>query len=168
MVQYIVNPTGTGRKIKVGGPTYNKLVKEGKISKNGKKPNGNGKKPNGNGKKPNGNGKTQGKQLRRVQKKCRKMSDVSKADLIDALRTLTKDELCKLIAQIPSTPKDASKRMQKKVDAYLAAVQADSHKNPRACDGKPMPKCFGVYCAKTGRYGCPSAGPDVIYAARHR
>ena len=30
MVQYIINPD-SGRKIKVGGPTYNKLIKEGKI-----------------------------------------------------------------------------------------------------------------------------------------
>ena len=72
----------------------------------------NGKKPNG--KKPNGNGTDYGKQLRRVQKKCRKRSDVSKGDLIDALRTLTKDELCKLIAQVPSTPKATTERMQKK------------------------------------------------------
>ncbi|RLI46836.1 hypothetical protein DRO61_08720 [Candidatus Bathyarchaeota archaeon] len=133
--------------------------------KNGKKPSG--KKPSGkkpSGKKPsikkpsskkNGNGRKPlagAKATVNVQKECRK---ASKHQIMELLSTLTKDELCKLVDQIPKAPKPVSASMKKKLEARMAKIVNDTHSDPNACDGEPMLRCQGVYCSKSGSWACP-------------
>lgn len=154
MVQYILNPKGTGRKIKVGGPTYNKLVKDGVITKNGKPA---GKKPAG--KKPAAGKKALS--LEQLQKDCRS-NKATKAELISAVadflvnevKKASKTELCLFVDQMASKPQPVL-AMKKKQAAHMAKVRADTHSNPHACDGMSRPRCKGAYCTKKGAWGCP-------------
>jgi hypothetical protein len=128
--------------------------------KNGKKPSG--KKPsskkNGNGRKPS----AEDKAMVKVRKECHK---ASKGEIMELLNTLTKDELCKLVDQIPRTPDPVSKSIERKALKYLKEVERNRNPDPNACDDKPMPRCFGRYCGKSGRWECPKYDPEVIHYA---
>nr|QBK85630.1 MAG: hypothetical protein LCMAC101_02250 [Marseillevirus LCMAC101] len=136
-------------------------VKSGKKNGNGKKPSG---KKNGNGKKP---ATKKVPSMAQIQDDCNK---ATKAEVIEALNTLSKVELCKLVAQIPKAPKPISASMKKKIARYLALLKSDMRLDPRKCIGKPIPKCKGVYCSlKKDDWHCPEdEGIDIetIYAAQ--
>ena len=160
MDRYIINPTGTGRKIKVGGPTYNKLKNQGYFK------NGSGKKVSGkkvSGKKPVGK---KAPSMTQIKENC---SKATKTEVINALNTLSKAELCRLLDHIPKASKPVSASMKKKLAAHLAKINDDRNPNPNACNKQDILKCQGVYCSKSGKWACPSelVGGDFYFQDRY-
>jgi len=173
MVQYTINPN-TGRKIQVGGTLYNKLVKDGTISKSKKVPSKKVPSKKVPSKKVPSkkvpskkvpskkvpskkvpSKKVPSKKvpsMAQIQKDC---NNASKTDILEALDSLSKNDLCKLVAQIPKAPKPVSDNMKKKLAAFWAEVEANTG-SEIMCDEFSRPRCPKSYCSKaTGTWACP-------------
>lgn len=130
--------------------------------KSGKKSKPNGSKPKPNGSKPN---ERKVPSMAQIQKSC---NNASKAEIIGALNTLSKDELCKLVDQIPKTPQPVKENIKVKAARYLETLEREEHPDGySACSGlRYTPKCYGKYCSKNREWKCPRVDPEVLnYAA---
>jgi hypothetical protein len=95
--------------------------------------------------------------MAQIQKDC---NNASKTDILEALDSLSKNDLCKLVAQIPKAPKPVSDNMKKKLADFWVKVNANTQ-GDYFCDEYDTPRCQNVYCSKsTGRWACPEY-PDV-------